>query len=1785
MIFTLLLLTQHAVSFKRPILLADEYESVTVRQAYDTQPKITIEKTKYENIQSSTVDGGANYFKNTNFTINDCKFISCSGKQGGAIYVTYSGSGNIFDSRIENAEFTKCTGTSGGALYISVAQINQAILINHCTFTQNTASKDGGAIYALARNDLVIQASTFTNNVANRYASLYCRVGNNGGSDPNNTLVLIDNIFSFNAEENLTNVYICNNEISSGSVLPPTLYIDGCTFNTDGTAANCLNLEIDALAEGFSGIVSNKCNCVKQGADTVKIPSIYGFENINFDCTASDQCTPTEPFPEFSDDLSSDNQIPDTNTLTSISIENTTFSYLKETTKNGGGAICVGSNKVNMTLNKCNFIRCSTTFSGGAIYVMYSKSSKQNFTILIGKIIKCTFYFCEAKTNGGAIYIQITQAKNYSFSLEGCKFQSNKAKLGGGLYAYGRDLFTLSKCTFNSNIATTGSSLYLEVGGTAKSDVDNNIVVEDNNFIFAPNSQNKTNVYIISKKDNFTNTILNFGGNSFTASPLYEDFKQLQIIEKQPYQAIVFTKCNCIKQGGVESTEFPESISEITNFDFNCTGNTCNPGTDTPVPPPSGGEPDEDGYIPHDRINDEGNEINLKKYKFTETTADGADGGAILDFKKRVSCILEQCKFDSCKAKNGGAIYILFASNEKSLVCTIKETEFNNCDATTNGGAIYIQNTESAIEISSCTFTSNHAKKNGGALYLMASDNLVLTNCVFNNNNVDENGLGSSVWCRVGAATKNTTRTVTFSDNTFSFSPIENSVNVYIDNAVNTSNTSLPNAIFSLGLCRFASNDAAVTNFRHLFIEAKGFGFNSIVFPDCICVSQGENTVILPEGYTTNGITFNCLSYDSCKPDQDGFSYHERIGDEPRTQPINLASYKFKGIESEENGGAISIFRERTSLTLNNCKFQSCKGKMGGAIYILYAGDSANYTCTITNSVFTENEAASNGGAFYCEISQSNRHFVTLSHCTFTSNTAGKNGGAVYAMARDKFTLEYCTFENNNSPSNGIGHSLWLRVGFNDRYNYNKAVVRGNTFIFTPGNKNSVNVHIETFPLQGTTTPNANLDFGSNTFTSRNVAVAGYRHLEIAENRSPFESINFDGCNCVQNGQETVTLPYPYGKNAFNFNCPNSGSCATTAPTPRPSPDGNGYTPSERIKITEGATLRLSKTKFTSIESTEAGGALSLTRTRCELADCKFESCKSTAKLNGENNGGGAIYIFYSSKSYNYTASIVSCQFTNCEAVAQGGAINVKINQPDYHSVDIEGCTFTNNKANYGGAVYSIVRDALSIQHCTFTNNVAASGSSLWCQIGWNEGKDVDNNLVLYNNKFTFTPSDSNPTNVYIQSNSLKENIAPNANILIGLCQFDGENIDGTKHKSLLISEVGAFQSIVFTDCNCFKGDQKTVVINVATAPNRDNLKFNCVNNNQCPADSEQKPGNDECKSYPKRQESFGSSLKLEKTCFENLKSTSREGGALRVVNSNLELEKCRFTACSSTENGGALYVSYSIDNCELEVENCTFENCESNAQGGAFYFSNSYQSESSIIKCIFRNNKAASHGGALYFSPCAFSLLASNLFVDNSCPNDQKAHGSAVYIIVQNLNVKQVSNSLKLTDDEDDSKVIIQGNKIRSQPVENSQQMFVDVKKSGSVKIDSNSFSFNGAEVPSASSKYVQVSVDEGADIEVAGQLCVDYKDSTKNLVSGIEFNIDYDCHKADPEFDNEFDDVSKKKKNNTGMIVGIVIGVVVVIAVVCVVVYFVLRKKNEGKYISDLGEDGLIDTNGGNI
>ncbi len=91
-----------------------------------------------------------------------------------------------------------------------------------------------------------------------------------------------------------------------------------------------------------------------------------------------------------------------------------------------------------------------------------------------------------------------------------------------------------------------------------------------------------------------------------------------------------------------------------------------------------------------------------------------SDNGGFISAEDKATVSVYACRFENCKAKNGGAIYISSdkTESEYSGGLTVKNCKFTGCTAE-NGGAIF---SVGKLSILGCDFVKNEASQNGGAI-------------------------------------------------------------------------------------------------------------------------------------------------------------------------------------------------------------------------------------------------------------------------------------------------------------------------------------------------------------------------------------------------------------------------------------------------------------------------------------------------------------------------------------------------------------------------------------------------------------------------------------------------------------------------------------------------------------------------------------------------------------------------------------------------------------------------------------------------------------------------------------------------------------------------------------------------------------------------------------------------------------------------------------------------------------------------------------------------------------
>ena len=213
--------------------------------------------------EGTNSDGSAVSLHNTTLTTTNCIFTENSSRgTGGAIYVSAIPAFTATLNAI-NCTFSKNSSRDGGAIYV----YNANFTADGCTFTENSADSNGGAVYVIISSSFIATNCAFTENSAGH-----------GGAVCNHsaTSIAINCVFSKNfaqicggAVDNIVNIFTAlnctfteNSTADTGGAIHvytvATAYLYHCTF--DGNQAPNGN----AIFKNNSGTLYSY-NCVYTG--------------------------------------------------------------------------------------------------------------------------------------------------------------------------------------------------------------------------------------------------------------------------------------------------------------------------------------------------------------------------------------------------------------------------------------------------------------------------------------------------------------------------------------------------------------------------------------------------------------------------------------------------------------------------------------------------------------------------------------------------------------------------------------------------------------------------------------------------------------------------------------------------------------------------------------------------------------------------------------------------------------------------------------------------------------------------------------------------------------------------------------------------------------------------------------------------------------------------------------------------------------------------------------------------------------------------------------------------------------------------------------------------------------------------------------------------------------------------------------------------------------------------------------------------------------------------------
>lgn len=312
------------------------------------------------------------------------------------------------------------------------------------------------------------------------------------------------------------------------------------------------------------------------------------------------------------------------------------------------------------------------------------------------------------------------------------------------------------------------------------------------------------------------------------------------------------------------------------------------------------------------------------------------------------------------------------------------------------------------VTLKNIKFINAHSPKeaNGGAIYI-TSGNLILENCIFENNLAEKHG-GA-----VGISNQYSSATIQVTDSTFN----DNSAS-YHGGAIYSKDLVVDNSIFDSNRVTAKSVQTSDN------INLKGLG--GAIF--------SSNANVRNSKFNKNWVRNSGI-----------YQIDEGGGAITVTHKLSVDHCEFTENTGLKGGAIIAIYEQSSDLvpsnyvTITDSLFERNVAFDGGAI-------CSNYNMTVDSSVFNQNTATGYGGGAINTGYKSNDNYFKNS--IFFNNTADNYGGA---LATSHSHIRNCTFEYNKARHGGAIFSLSFDIA-NSTLHDNVATV-GNNIVVVDGFK------------------------------------------------------------------------------------------------------------------------------------------------------------------------------------------------------------------------------------------------------------------------------------------------------------------------------------------------------------------------------------------------------------------------------------------------------------------------------------------------------------------------------------------------------------------------------------------------------------------------------------------------------------------------------------------------------------------------------------------------------------
>ena len=694
------------------------------------------------------------------------------------------------------------------------------------------------------------------------------------------------------------------------------------------------------------------------------------------------------------------------------------------------------------------------------------------------------------------------------------------------------------------------------------------------------------------------------------------------------------------------------------------------------------------------------------------------------------------------------------------------------------------------------------------------------------------------------------------------------------------------------------------------------------------------------------------------------------------------------------NGGAIEVYHANTvTISGSELKYNEA-GCDGGAIYVY-----DTKTVNITSSELKNNRAV-NGGAIYVHCIP---NYVSTLMITgkFEHNIAELYGGCVYVIFVSTFTMSASILKDNTAGNGGgaIYALHVLTVAINDSHLKNNTAEKG-------GAINMGNIGMETILIINHTDFTSNIAHKSGgalssetvlrhciVTNSKFITNVAHEHGGVLElqNSTDIEitKSNFSNNQVIGNGGIIIMNDGNFAISYSRFELNTAGESGGILLSH--SSDINissSYFISNRAKF--GGVLHIHNAMVTGQDlvffnnsANRLGGTFYIVQSTTNICEGTFEnnqadskggylymvggslSIKNSMFSNSRAHFGGALYAHKA----NFTGNNV--HFFNNSANSQGGALYLENNYADDnsgplyidHCLFVKNSMFSNNRANFGGALYALNAN-LTVNKVHFFNNSANNGGAFY---------SIQTITTMCEGFFENTHVESKGGSLYIDGCSLfiKNSVFCNNRANLGGVVY-------AHNANFTVKQAHFSNNAAKTHGGAFYNLQS--IANIANVSFETNYAYSYGGAHYIDKGSILVKNS----TFSNNRANFGGCLHTQNSTitlhnilyFNN--SATIHGGVYRSFQSITTFCEGNFVNNNANNNGGTLY----IERGSTLVKNSTFFNNSASNDGGVM---RSHLNNLTIFGCMFNNNKAVREGGVLWTDQCFFLNVSETTFLDNT--------------------------------------------------------------------------------------------------------------------------------------------------------------------------------------------------------